>query len=52
METGETGDLRMSSYTVLVSESLESATEVARRCPVLAMGGRIQVREITPLRGA
>lgn len=51
-ETELNGDLPMSGYTILESESLESATEVARRCPVLSIGGRIQVREITPLRGA
>jgi hypothetical protein len=34
---------------VLKSESLESATELAKKCPILFMGGTVEVRAVVPM---
>lgn len=34
---------------VLKSESIETATELAKKCPILTMGGNVEVREIIPM---
>jgi len=34
---------------VLKAESIESATELAKKCPVLFMGGTVEVRDIIPM---
>ena len=33
-------------YTIVKAESLEEATELAKGCPILAVGGNVEVREI------
>lgn len=34
---------------VLKAESIESATELAKKCPILIMGGTVEVRDILPM---
>ena len=34
---------------VLKAESLEVATELAKKCPILSMGGTVEVRTINPM---
>lgn len=34
---------------ILKAESLEVATELAKNCPILFMGGNVEVREILPM---
>lgn len=34
---------------VLKAESLESATELAEKCPILFMGGTVEVRDVMPM---
>lgn len=34
---------------ILKAESLESATQLAKNCPILLMGGTIEVRDIVPM---
>lgn len=34
---------------VLKSETIEEATILAKKCPILFMGGNVEVREITPM---
>jgi hypothetical protein len=34
---------------VLKAESLEVATELAKKCPILLMGGTVEVRTINPM---
>ncbi len=34
---------------VLKADSLEVATELAKKCPILNMGGNVEVRSITPM---
>ncbi len=34
---------------VLKAESMEVATELAKRCPILFMGGTVEVRTINPM---
>jgi len=34
---------------VLKAESIESATELAKKCPILFMGGAVEVRDILPM---
>lgn len=34
---------------VLKSETLEAATEIAKNCPILTMGGTVEVRSINPM---
>jgi hypothetical protein len=36
-------------YTLIKAESIEEATELAKGCPILKIGGNIEVREINPL---
>ena len=35
-------------YSILKADSLNSATELAKGCPVLKSGGKVTVYEITP----
>lgn len=35
---------------VLKAESMESATELAKNCPILFMGGTVEVRDIIPMK--
>lgn len=34
---------------ILNAESLEYATEMGKKCPILLMGGTVEVRDITPM---
>jgi hypothetical protein len=34
---------------VLKADSMEAATELAKNCPILMMGGNVEVREIIPM---
>ncbi len=34
---------------VLKADSMEAATELAKNCPILSMGGSVEVRSITPM---
>ena len=36
-------------YSLVRAESYDSAVELAKGCPVLAFGGNVEVREISPL---
>ncbi len=36
-------------YTLIKSESYEDAVEIAKDCPILAVGGNVEVREIQPI---
>jgi hypothetical protein len=36
-------------YSVIKAASYEAAIEVAKGCPILAIGGNVEVREISPL---
>lgn len=39
----------LSGNMVLKAESLEVATELAKKCPILFMGGTVEVRSIIPM---
>ena len=34
---------------IVVAQSLDAATEIAKNCPILAVGGSVEVREISPM---
>lgn len=36
-------------YSLIKAESYDDAVELAKGCPVLSMGGNVEVREINPL---
>ena len=36
----------LGGYTIVKADSLEEAAELSRNCPVLLMGGNVEVREI------
>ena len=36
-------------YTMIKAASLEEATELAKGCPILEIGGNVEIREINPL---
>ncbi len=36
-------------YTMVRASSLEEATELAKGCPILQMGGNVEIREVNPL---
>jgi hypothetical protein len=39
----------LSGNMVLKAESLEVATELAKNCPILIMGGSVEVRSLIPM---
>lgn len=39
----------LSGNMVIKADSLEVATELAKKCPILLMGGTVEVRSITPM---
>lgn len=41
--------LTIGGNLVLKSESIESATELAKKCPILNMGGTVEVRDVIPM---
>ncbi|MGC4099926.1 YciI family protein [Ferruginibacter sp.] len=36
-------------YTIIKAASLEEATELSKGCPILAVGGNVEVRTIIPM---
>jgi len=36
-------------YTLVRAESLDEAAEMAKNCPILEMGGNVEIREINPM---
>jgi len=36
----------MSGYTIIESDSIERAVEIAKKCPFLAIGGTLEVSEL------
>ncbi|MES2773262.1 MAG: YciI family protein [Bacteroidota bacterium] len=36
-------------YTIIKADSLEEATELSKGCPILFVGGSVEVREIIPM---
>jgi len=45
-ETVLSGNLKVVSHIVLLSETIEQALELAKSCPVLLYGGTVEVREV------
>jgi hypothetical protein len=39
----------VTGYSVIKADSLDGAVELARACPILQMGGRIEVGETVPV---
>jgi hypothetical protein len=39
----------MGGNMIIKADSLQEATELAKGCPILAMGGSVEVRSITPM---
>jgi hypothetical protein len=37
--------------TIIRAESLEEATELAKDCPILSVGGSVEVRDVIPMNG-
>ncbi len=44
-----TGGQILSGNMVLKADSMEVATELAKKCPILAMGGTVEVRNLIPM---
>jgi hypothetical protein len=36
-------------YSIVKADSLEEAAELAKGCPILAVGGNVEVRDIVPM---
>jgi hypothetical protein len=36
-------------YTIIKADSLEEATEISKGCPILFVGGSVEVRAIIPM---
>lgn len=36
----------LGGYTIIRADSIEEATEIAKRCPILQIGGNVEVRDI------
>jgi len=45
MEIKET----IGGYTLIKASSMEDAVDIARTCPILQVGGNVEIREIMPL---
>jgi len=43
------GNETVGGNLVVMANSIDAATEIAKGCPILAMGGRVEVREILPM---
>ncbi len=39
----------VAGYTIVRAASLEEATELSKGCPILLVGGSVEVREINPM---
>lgn len=42
-------NLTLAGNMVLLASSIEEATEIAKNCPILFMGGTVEVRNIQPM---
>lgn len=42
-------NLTLGGNMVLKAESIEQATEIAKKCPILMMGGTVEVRDVLPM---
>lgn len=45
------GSTSMSGYTIIDVDSMESALEIAKACPFLEIGGRLEVSELMEMPG-
>ncbi len=45
------GTTRMSGYTIIEADSMESALEIAKACPFLDIGGSLEVSELMQMPG-
>jgi hypothetical protein len=45
VETKET----VGGYTIIRAGNLDEATELSKNCPILAVGGTVEVRELVPM---
>lgn len=36
-------------YSIIKADSLEEATEISKGCPILRVGGNVEVRQIVPM---
>ena len=48
---GEGGESRLTGYSVITAGDLQSATEMAKGCPVLRSGGSVEVYETFDVMG-
>jgi hypothetical protein len=47
---GQTGaDTKLNGYSVIGADSLDEAVRLAAGCPLIALGGGVEVGEITPV---
>ena len=44
----ETKEL-IGGYTIIKADSLEEAVQLSKDCPIMAVGGSVEVREINPM---
>ena len=44
-------NIAMSGYTIVETETIEQAVEMAKSCPFLAMGGSMEVAELVKMPG-
>ena len=47
-ETAQSGDLKIVSVIILRAESFEEVLELAKACPILEQGGKVEVSEVQP----
>jgi len=45
------GTTRMSGYTIVATDTMEAALEMAKACPFLEMGGSLEVSELMQMPG-
>jgi hypothetical protein len=45
-EVSEGSEIAMSGYTIIETDSIEDAIIIAKDCPFLALGGKIEVSEL------
>jgi len=41
----------IAGLSIIRADSLEEATEIAKYCPILSVGGNVEVRDIIPMNG-
>lgn len=42
-------DVTMGGYAIVSADSMDQATKLAKSCPILGMGGTVEVRNIVPI---